>query len=513
MTDGRNLANRGKWIVRSVLIVLGLVVVFDVSVQVVRGRFAHYDESIYKAAGRELAQSGHFAAPEIVNYLDYDVHPDTDEVFFHYVPGYPFLFGLTCKVFGFGPRVNIVYDLVIHLTLVVLGGFLAHRLVPQAPVELPILVSLALYPLGTLGRPDELAMVLGLLGLLPLLGSNLRARHAVLSGLGLGLCMSTSTGAGIVFGFLALPLVALRVELSWRTRLARLLVMGILSLVVLASVLVPILSRHPGAYRQFLWIASMTAAGQQGFARNLYFSFSVSFENVIPTLAGLLVSLMLLAVAVRNRQVRSWMIRWLGAWLAYAWLLAQFPGKGTYVWFLGPWALAAGAAGCWEIASRYRGLAVSVALPLLAGVLIGSIPHAIQTIQVATLPQNQRLDFVQARLRELIPDGASVFLTTKHWWFLADRCRVVDLTWSRLEDPLAMEYVVLSGNGSGKIGEPVWVHESLRPVWAQHYEVIYDGLSRTPTNLLFRKSNSAYGFGPLVLKRIDNDKDTQNRHR
>ena len=70
------------------------------------GRFPSIDETFFKSAGREWAQSGRFAAPEIRGFLG--LSPPVETVWFAQLPVYTFLFGLLTAVFGFGPTLCVM---------------------------------------------------------------------------------------------------------------------------------------------------------------------------------------------------------------------------------------------------------------------------------------------------------------------------------------------------------------------------------------------------------------------
>src|SRR5258708_20764181 len=62
--------------------------------ELVPGRFAVTDEVFFKAAGRNWAATGRFAAPEMKGYFSNVLVPPATEVFFAYPPLYTFLFGV-----------------------------------------------------------------------------------------------------------------------------------------------------------------------------------------------------------------------------------------------------------------------------------------------------------------------------------------------------------------------------------------------------------------------------------
>src|SRR5271166_2671778 len=82
----------------------------------VPGRFAVTDEVFFKAAGRNWAMTGRFAAPEITGRLSEG--PQLSEVYFAQPPLYTFLFGVYVRMAGFSPRSCIAYDMIIHLLLI-----------------------------------------------------------------------------------------------------------------------------------------------------------------------------------------------------------------------------------------------------------------------------------------------------------------------------------------------------------------------------------------------------------
>src|SRR5690348_16567635 len=76
------------------------------------GRLFGQDDIFYKAAGFHWATDGHFAAPELTGRLP-GANPPLEKVFACYPPGYPFLFVLTVRAFGFGWRQVMCFDAVI----------------------------------------------------------------------------------------------------------------------------------------------------------------------------------------------------------------------------------------------------------------------------------------------------------------------------------------------------------------------------------------------------------------
>jgi hypothetical protein len=122
---------------------------------------------------------------------------------------------------------------------------------------------------------------------------------------------------------------------------------------------------------------------------------------------------------------------------------------------------------------------------------------------VATLPKAQTCEENQRVLDALIPAG-SVVLTYDAWWLLAGSRQVYDARWAR-PDMSSVDYIVLTGNGTGTPGLPTALGGSLlegdRSL--NDFRPIADNLNRVrPSICGFAITNSAYGFGSLVLQRI-----------
>src|SRR5216683_10399 len=240
-------------------ILLALSALYSLA-ELVPGRFAVTDEVFFKAAGRNWATTGRFAAPELKGYFSNALVPPATEVFFAYPPLYPFLFGVYTKVIGFGPRSCMLYDVVIHLLLVWCGALVA-RLVFALPWGVSALCGALLLPLGTAGRPDELGIVFAL-GAALALRTEIPLKFAVpIGGALLGLSCAASLGACLFLGSLVGCEVTLR-ERSYVGKLRNLAITAIIAIGVLAICVAPILVTHPQAYRQLATTsASQTVIG------------------------------------------------------------------------------------------------------------------------------------------------------------------------------------------------------------------------------------------------------------
>ena len=117
-----------------------------------------------------------------------------------------------------------------------------------------VCAALVVLPIGTAGRPDELAMSFGVLALLFLLVPQVRSIHLALAGLALGFSLGTSSGAAIAAGSVALTLLV-RPRDDLRSTLRRCLLVGAGAILGVAIAVGPLLVAHPGAIEQYLMIS------------------------------------------------------------------------------------------------------------------------------------------------------------------------------------------------------------------------------------------------------------------
>ena len=137
---------------------------------------------------------------------------------------------------------------------------------------------------------------------------------------------------------------------------------------------------------------------------------------------------------------------------------------------------------------------------LAIGWASASLHYAWQTATLLTLPSEQRISASERRVRALVPQGATV-LAGEYWWSLGTDHGVLDSSFAEIRDLAAVDYIVLTGNGTGQPGQAQALHESLRGVAAREFVVIDDHLNRQPLEILgHRLTNSAWGFGALVMK-------------
>jgi hypothetical protein len=215
-------------------------------------------------------------------------------------------------------------------------------------------------------------------------------------------------------------------------------------------------------------------------------------------LSGLLAA----ALGGSRRSWRLWATYGFGASLFLLFLATFLALRATYTWFIGPWLLLA-AAHTMCVLARTPGRRMRVVAPallLVGGYLTFAVHFVKESLVIAKLPPAQRMDAASARLRSLIPAGASV-LTKDAWWFIAVRNKTYEPMFSH-PPPSSIEYVVLSGNGSGVPGKPVGLDAATwGPSFTDRMVEVANDLPRQPTRVLgVRLTNSAYGYGSVVYR-------------
>jgi hypothetical protein len=117
----------------------------------------------------------------------------------------------------------------------------------------------------------------------------------------------------------------------------------------------------------------------------------------------------------------------------------------------------------------------------------------------ATLPPDQRMQHNLRVIHKLVPSGAGV-LTYDFWPALMNTHETysTDAAFPPWEQ---IDYVILTGNGSGAPGKSQTLLPEQQRYLDEHYTVIHDHLNVTPFRIGPLKTNSAWGYGPLILKR------------
>jgi hypothetical protein len=494
------------------LIVLSFLYSFA---DLVPGRFVVTDEVFYKAAGRNWAMTGRFAAPEIVGRLAEG--PPLTEVYFAQPPLYTFLFGVYTKLVGFGPRRCILYDVLIHL-LLVWSSVIAARTVFRLPWSLAVLCGAISIPLGTVGRSDELGIVFLLWAAVTFSGRILRRSDALLGGGLIGLCGVTSLSALVFLGPLIVWELLRRKEgmsgRVWNFSLA--VAAGFISAAVCVA---PILFNHPTAYKQIIEHAGGQSGVLSSFVNGAAWKpadglFHVWAEALWygPEYGILVVGLLAFAALCRwiDKSCTEFEYsRILLAALLVICLVVLLPGKYLYLWFLGCWLLiscvALAAALYPLIAQSRRRLVLTFGACIW---LAASIPYIHRKAILWMLPADQSLTANMERVRNRIPPDVRV-MSSEYWWALADRDRVYDTLFSNPNID-QVDYIIVSGNGSGKPATPQVIRDKYKTA---DFKPVYNHLNSVPESFLgLRLSRSSYGFGAYILeKNADRHASSENQ--
>jgi hypothetical protein len=480
------------------------------------GRRFSIDEVWYKAAGLHLVTEGRFSAPEITGSNPARV--DASVVFASQPPLYPLAFGGFVKVFGFGPDQVVAFDAIIRAAL----SLCCFRLLGVVAKGDAVSAGLALlvWPLGTAGRPDEMAMCFGIAALLVILRARIGPAGAVVSGLLLGLSTATSVGCGIVYAIawvacLARPTSTTGIGQARATvryvlrRLGLTALAGSSAAALFAVTVAPIWLGHRGSFDQF-----QANAASATDLTHMVQQWVVTLEPVhAPSLpsVGLAVAALAIAIGARPTGGPANPTRWLAAAavLGYAFIAFRLPSKWTYLWMVAPIAVAAVRG--WTVhRPRPAGPGWSARRPtvaaaaLLALAIGGSLMPLRDAALVLTCPADQRLRAVGPRIRRLVPPG-TVVLADDHWSILAADHRVYDPYFVSDAVLPSVQYIVLSGNFSGGVGQPRGLRPSEADVRRANFTVIDDSLSRRPPKIAgVRVGRSNYGYGAVIYRRMAN---------
>jgi hypothetical protein len=465
------------------------------------GRFLGGDEIAYKAAGREWAQSGTFAAPELRGFAAWrnPEHPQALGRGFG-PPVYTFAFGLFVKLFGFTPRTNAAFDALIHIALgwATFALAMSFRAAETARNPLPrgiprfarndtwaAIAAAATLPLGTAGRPDELGALLAMFGSALVL-RRFDARRGAAAGVLFGLSAGTSLVAAAIL--LVWPLRAL-----WQERrgaLRSVVAFCACAALVFALVMLPLVIAIPYGLRQLTHHAG--ASAHESYVWAIRNSIRYGLAHYVAAAAALAVA----AAHLLRGPRRAWLALWLPPLAALAALVVFLPVKYYYVWLVVPSLFAAAACAMASFGRIWRVAVLAIAFVLWSA---AAARFALMAAVRATLPSDQRMDVNVEMLRRTIPKNAGV-MTYDFWPALAGSMRMYS---TEAEPPWSeVDYLVLTGNGSGAPGQPQTLRPEQLAYVREHFAPVYDRLNRRAFALGPIHTHSAWGYGPLILRRV-----------
>ncbi len=381
------------------------------AVMMVQGRFAVTDEMFFKAAGAQWAETGRFAAPEFSGFLG--ATPPVETIYAVYPPVYPFLFGIWVRLMGFSWQACVFYDAIIHVCLTLVVLLYAMQLDGRFKGFPGVLLVATILPLGTAGRPDELAMTFGTLGTCFLAVRGRGALGTILCGVAVGLAAGTSLGAGAVFGLLAVARILCEPQ-TWRRAATSCALLFAVSVTTMCAVWLPVVLCEPSALHQFLTHMRHIRELMAAPAGELWsFVWKYGRFNAIFILATVAIGIVTLAVRNRTLTKREWCRLWLGPLLGLAFVLTTVPKQYGYPWFVGPALIVASSISLLRLWTSRPVVSALAAVLLLGAIIVNSLPFAMARMELLELPEDQMYAVNQARLRAIIPEGSARSLRTR----------------------------------------------------------------------------------------------------
>jgi len=436
----------------------------------VYGRFLGWDEMGYKAVGRGWATTGHWTAPELEGAywpLSWHCRPPAP-------PLYSLAFGIYVRIFGLSFRTNAMFDALIQVALSWIVFAVARTLDRDGPSWPAAVAAIAILPLGNPGRPEAMGMTLGFLGWLAAKRAT-TAKHWLAAGLLEGLAATTSVASGFFIGLLVL----LR-----RNRIRDTAVWMAAAAAVFLPIML-ILDWHT-LHSAGSGMGTMAAAAASRSLKWLIEAFQFGRT------AGWAEIAMLVPIALAGwkwKQRSLWLVP-VAIQLAIPLL---FPREFYYIWIMAPVMLGITMIVIERSPRRWPAL---LALPIyLFAISRVLLLHA----ALVTLPPDQRIDANVKLIHSIIP-RTSTIMTYDYWPALGNEYRLYST--DARPDWQTVDYIVLTGNGSGAPGKRQLLPDD-RDLHAQReYTIVADRLNREPFHLGPIHTHSAYGFGPMILRRI-----------
>ena len=350
-------------------------------------------------------------------------------------------------------------------------------------------------------RPDELAMALSYANIWLLLGRPLTPSTAFLSGACAGLTLCTATG--VFIGFLPV-LGAFWFLQATRAALLRCLLMGAAGAsVVIAACLVPLYLIDPSFYRQFFGHAGVIVGASPIVRIREAFGLAwrVAPSRILLMIATLPFAFFGAMQVLRTRLSLEIIAFYVAPLVGFA-LLIFLRSAFTYWWFLTPWFIMVASLYCARLWRNHRTTSLLAATWLFCFVALALASPLKDYLARSSLPREQQLVYSEEHLRQLIPRDATV-LTTSAWWTLAGDHTVFDPIFSEIDEVTRIDFFVANGNGVGEPGrwrEPANVRYKQ---WLRdEFEIVSNDLPRQRLQIFGRAiSNSAYGFGTVVMRR------------
>lgn len=294
------------------------------------------DIFLFKEAGANLALKGKFVASNINN-----LPPDTELLYAYYPPVYSYAFGVWSSLCGLGVKQSLLFDSLIRglrtlLLVLLVFPSLRRALEVKSRTTWLIPVVLLLFSLVSSDndRPDELALVLGLLSWLLIEKETLWR----LSGPFLGLTAATSPTAALFFATGITLKCAVPNFMAWR-----LTATAFTSLAVFVGCVAPVLLSDNEAYARFSNQTSISTFPyalpfRDGGLLDFYYSFSKALSRSLQIGWRFIWCIGFLTLLLFFDR-KSWLKRRGPSWRPEAWLGLFFVPVSLVVWSLQPYYL------------------------------------------------------------------------------------------------------------------------------------------------------------------------------
>ena len=477
----------------------------------VPGRFPQGDEAIFKEPGYQLARHGRMTAPPFKGF--FQLSPDISETFAIYQPLYSVGYAGWLALFPHTFRSSVAYDAVIHLALVLVIMFGLPRMAGGLKAEWAAVVAGVYNFMGTGGRPDELALVLGYGGLALWLARG-RARKcawtAVAAGLLLGLAGASSLPALLILLMWA-GIVWLGLAFKRSVDVGRTALVACITVLLALSVLVPFYLRE-GAIAQYRQHAQWFAFA--GLARSFRAGNPKPFIDLL--VAGFhtniymypLVGLLAVAGGIclfGSPRGKNTDVRWsyLAVLAVYAFVLVCLPQQTYYYWFLIPVLMA-------SVAAAARGPVLAACL-ITAATVVGGNRVCRDFAKALSLPPEQSLHEAERALIEHVPGDARLLVNPASYFVARRSHEHLYVKRQEMPDMLGeMDYCAWSSwwlNESAGMSVPAGMlsRDEVRQLKAEFTE-IHNGLPSKPPSLFgLRLGREPRGFGMVIYRRTTDD--------
>ena len=470
-------------------------------------RFNALDEVFYKAAGKSIAYSRGFAAPDVTGAFRGE--PGFETVFMGYPPLYPLYFGLWCLVFGFGWFQCIAYDAVIHIALMVVCFQLGEVVRKNTETTWKVTISpywnlaapvLLLVFLQT-GRPDELAMLLAMLAVLVIWKFAASMKAAILSAAFFGLSLSTSWLVPFAFALPAVVIFSSKAKSP--AQLLGCFFAGVLTVTaILAATYGQLLLQFPDGYQQFTTSAQTVV--KDGVLAGLRSLWEVRRALFFLILAVLVLATASFRSSIREKQL-VWFLKLWGSALLSTVIVFSIRPKYTYLWILLPYLFTISGISLGLLIKKSSRRYFSATGLVCSMLILASLPWPLkESLVSSTFPKEQSLEFNQRLLLKTIPKGSTI-VTNSAWWYFDNDYRVFDAFMSNVKDLDQIDFYILSGNGAGKPGD--WfppARRRYREDLERNFTPILNNLPQSSLKLFGQQiTNSAWGHGNIVFGRKD----------